>query len=106
MNPCMACQSMILENVFQVFSKIQKSIKQKVIGLSGDYLKLDDYVEIMNKQLAPNKFIISKMSIEKLSSFKFSGVEYLAAMFDYYQTGKMKPDIELSRILNKNLLNF
>ena len=27
-------------------------------------------------------------------------------MFEYYQTGKMKRDIELSKRLNKNLLNF
>jgi hypothetical protein len=93
------------ECVASVFQN-PEDYKSKLIGLSGDYLKLNDYVEIMNKHLAPNNFTNSKMTIEKFSSFQFPGVEDLAAMFEYYQTGKMNRDIELSKRLNKDLLSF
>ena len=93
------------ECVLSVFEKPQE-YKSKILGLSGDKLKLSEYVAILNKQLAPNKFTDSKITVQKFAGLGFPGAEDLAAMFEFFQTGKMQRDIVLTKKLNKNSLNF
>jgi nucleoside-diphosphate-sugar epimerase len=80
--------------------------KSKVIGLSSDNLTIGECVAIMNKHLVPNKFVDSQISLKQYAALGFPGAEELANMFEYYQTGKMQRDINLTKKLNKNLLNF
>ena len=44
--------------------------------------------------------------IVKFLSFGFPGVEDITNMFEYYQTGVMKRDINLAKQLNGQVTNF
>ncbi|CAF0771270.1 unnamed protein product [Brachionus calyciflorus] len=46
------------------------------------------------------------LSLEKFRLNNFPGVEDLAIMFEYFQTGKMIRDIDLAKKLNKSVLSF
>ena len=73
------------ECVVSVFES-KDEYKSKLIGLSGDKLKLDDYIAIMNKHLSPNVFIDSHMTIEKYSHLPFPAAKDMAAMFEFVQS--------------------
>jgi uncharacterized protein YbjT (DUF2867 family) len=91
--------------VLTIFENPQE-YKSNLIGLSGDFLKISDYVAIMNKNLAPNKFIDANITANDYGNLPYPGSKDRAVLFEFYQTGKMVRDINLSKKLNKNLLNF
>jgi uncharacterized protein YbjT (DUF2867 family) len=93
------------EIVLTVFENPQE-YKSKILNIASEYRTIAEYAEIMSKHLAPKKFSDGKISLEDYSKFRFPGVKDLTVMFEYYQTGKMFRDIELSKKLNKNLLSF
>ena len=45
-------------------------------------------------------------SLKRFASFGFQGVEDITNMFEYYQTGVMKRDINLAKQLNGQVTNF
>jgi uncharacterized protein YbjT (DUF2867 family) len=67
--------------------------KSKLLPVAGDLLKPNEIVDALNKNLAPN-------------TFGFPGVEEITNMFEYYQTGVMKRDINLAKQLNGQVTNF
>ena len=83
-----------------------KEFKSSIIGVAGDYLRGVDIVNVLNKHLKPNVFAYGNFSTKTFASFGFPGCVDLANMFEYYQTGKMKRDIKLSKQLNGDVLSF
>ena len=77
--------------------------KSKIVEVAGDHLKGADYVDLMNKHLKPNKFAYANISLPTFASW---GLEEFAHMFEYYQTGKMTRDLNLTKKLNPNTLTF
>lgn len=67
---------------------------------------MSEYIGILNKHLAPNKFIDSQITAQKYGVLGFPGAEELSIMFEFFQSGKMNRDLVLSKKLNKNLLTF
>ena len=79
--------------------------KSKLIGLSGDNLTLSEYAAIMTKHFPPNKFTDSKISLTEFANLNPYTKE-LSIMFEFYSSGKMERDIELTKKLNKNVLSY
>ena len=80
--------------------------KSRIIGIAGDFLTGPEIAEVMNQNLQPNKFIYANISLETFLSWGFPGVEDLTFMFEYYQTGKMHRDLNLTKELNSETLSF
>jgi len=80
--------------------------KSKLLGLAGDKLLVSEYIAILNKHLAPIKFIDSHITAQKFGSLGFPAAEELSVMFEFFQSGKMQRDLEFSKKLNKNVLTF
>ena len=80
--------------------------KNKIVPVAGDKLHPHEIVQTINKHSAPAKYTYANTSLEKFLSFGFPGVEDLANMFEYFQTGKMVRDIELTKKLNKGVLSL
>lgn len=93
------------EAALNVFENPQK-YKSQLLGLAGDKLLVSEYVAILNKHLAPNKFIDSQITAQKFGALGFPGAEELSVMFEFFQSGKMIRDLESSKKLNKNILTF
>ena len=93
------------EAVLTVFENPQE-YKSKLLGLAGDKLLVSEYIAILSKHLAPIKFIDSHITAQKFGALGFSGAEELSVMFEFFQSGKMQRDLELSKKLNKNVLTF
>jgi len=80
--------------------------KNKIIGLAAEQLKLDQVVDLFNQNLSPLQFKNANFTLEKFASLGFPGAEDLSIMFEYFQTGKMQRDIELTKKLNPSLASF
>lgn len=80
--------------------------KNKIVGVAAEHLKLDQVVELFNKNLSPLQFKNANCSLEKFASFGFPGAEDLSIMCEYFQSGKIRRDIELTKKLNPNLSSF
>jgi hypothetical protein len=80
--------------------------KSKILPVAGDQLRPEEIVERLNANLAPNKFSYANFSLEKFLTFGFPGVVDIANMFEYYQTEKMRRDIQLAKKLNAETKNF
>jgi uncharacterized protein YbjT (DUF2867 family) len=80
--------------------------KSKLLPVAGDLLKPNEIVDALNKNLAPNTFMYGNFTLEKFLSFGFPGVEEITNMFEYYQTGVMKRDINLAKQLNGRVTKF
>ena len=80
--------------------------KSKIVGVAGDYLKGTEVTNILNKQLAPNKFVYANLSLDAFRGFGFPGAEELGNMFEYFQLEKMPRDIKLAKKLNPATLSF
>jgi hypothetical protein len=92
----------VVLNVFQN----PEEFKSRVVGVASSYLTGQQYIDKLNQHLAPNKFIYNDMPLDQYEKLPFPGADDLARMFEFYQTEKMERDIELSKKLNKNLLDF
>ncbi|RNA40394.1 nmrA-like family domain-containing 1 [Brachionus plicatilis] len=77
-----------------------------IIPVAGDKLKGKEIEKIINKYVAPVKFLYANTSLEKFRSFGFPGVEDIVNMFEYYQTGKMHRDLNLTKELYKDVESF
>lgn len=93
------------ECVKKIFDK-PSEYKSKIVEVAGDQLKGAEIADVMNKHLKPNMFTYANISLEKYRTFGFAGVEEFANMFEYFQSGKMKRDIGLTKKLNPNTLSF
>jgi len=89
----------------KVFTKPHE-YKSKLLPVASDYLKPNEIVSALNKNLPRQKFMYGNFSLKRFASFGFPGVEDITNMFEYYQTGVMKRDIELTKKLNGQVLNF
>lgn len=92
--------------VASVFGGPLDKYKSKWIGLAADRLKISEVVEILSKQLTPNKFVYDNVSLKEFASFGFPAAKDIAVMYEYLQTGKIVRDIECTKKLNKNILVF
>ncbi len=90
--------------VLGIFEKPEE-YKSKIIGLSGDNLTLNEYAAIMTKHFKPKLFADPKISLTQFANLSPYTKE-LSIMFEFYSSGKMERDMELTKKLNKNLLNF
>jgi len=81
--------------------------KSKLLGVAGDYSKISDIVDTLNKVLGPdmkvtfpgggfNRFMFNNV-------LKFPGVKDIAVMFEYYNTEKIKRDLILTKELNPSV---
>ena len=92
------------ECVLTVFEN-PNEYKSKILSLAGDHLQISEFSSILSKHLAPNVFIDSGMTAKVFSGL-FPGADELAAMFEFYQSGKSIRDIPLTKTVNKNVLSF
>jgi hypothetical protein len=92
--------------VTSIFQNPEK-FKSKLVGLSADNLTQTEYLEIINKYLAPIKVKDGQLTLQQyLDLNKYPGAQDHVDMFEFYQTQKMERDIELTKSLNTNLLSF
>ena len=80
--------------------------KAKIVEAAGDYLRGVEIAEALNNNFPNKKFIYGNVSLDKFKSFGFPGAEEFSNMFEYFQSGKMKRDIVLTKKLNPNTLKF
>ena len=80
--------------------------KSKIVPVAGDKLTGEQMAAVLSKHLAPVQVKYGNVSLEKFLSFGFPGVQDLAVMFEYFQTGKMVRDIENTKKLNKNVIKY
>ena len=80
--------------------------KSRIVGLAADYLTPNEIVAALNKNLQPNTFTNANLSCDTYGTFGFPGATELAHMFEYYQLGKMKRDINLTKQLNPGAMGF
>ncbi|XP_002736731.1 nmrA-like family domain-containing protein 1 [Saccoglossus kowalevskii] len=74
----------------------------KRIGLSGDFCTVAEMAKVLTRHLSPLQFKPGNMTCEQFASLDFPGADDLAVMFEFYQSGKMVRDIELTRKLDPN----
>jgi hypothetical protein len=98
-------QNNIGECVSSIFKNTEE-YKNKVVPLAAVYMSIQDYMSVLNKHLAPNKFIYNDMPAEQFEKLPFPGAFDLARMFEFFQTEKMFRDIELTEKLNTKRLDF
>lgn len=80
--------------------------KSKIIGIASDRKSHNEILELLNKHLAPNKFVNGNVTIEQFAKFPIPKVNEFVAMFEFIRGGHLKRDIELTRKLNKDALNY
>jgi hypothetical protein len=96
---CGDCVSSIFQN--------SEKFKSKLVGLSAENLTQTEYLDIINKHLAPIIVKDGKLTLKQfLEINKFPAAQDYVDMFEFYQSQKMERDIELTKSLNKNLLSF
>jgi nucleoside-diphosphate-sugar epimerase len=83
-----------------------KEYQSQVVGLASEKLTVAEIVATMNKHLAPNQFIDTKITLKQFAALGFPAAQELAVMYEYLQSGRMPRDIYLTKKLNKNLLTF
>ena len=92
--------------VTSIFQNPEK-FKSKLVGLSAENMTQSEYLDIINKHLAPIKVKDGQLTLQQfLELNKYPGVQDYVDMFEFYQSQKMERDIELTKSLNKNLLSF
>jgi uncharacterized protein YbjT (DUF2867 family) len=80
--------------------------RSKILPVAGDQLTADEIVDTLNRNLTPNKFMNGHFTLEKFLTFGFPGVVDIANMFEYFQSGAMKRDINLAKQLNGEVTNL
>ena len=96
---CGDCVTSIFQNPEQ--------FKSRLVGLSAENLTQTEYLDIINKHLAPIKVKDSQLTLKQyLELNKYPGAQDHVDMFEFYQSQKMERDIALTKSLNKNLLSF
>lgn len=80
--------------------------KNKIVELAGDFLTNDEIATKMNQHLGPLHFSNANVTVEQFAAFGFPGAEDLSVMCEYFRSGKMHRDIELTKKLNPSMLNF
>ena len=86
-----------------VFAQPEEFIGKK-IGLSGDRMTMEQYVEKIN-EIAKVKYIYNKMSYEDYSKL-YKGSDDIANMFEFYIRGNPDRDIVLTKQLDPNTKSF
>ncbi len=89
----------------QVFQNPEE-YRSKVIPLASSYLTGPQYVDILGKHLAPNTFFYNQMPLEDYVKLPYPGATDMGNMYEYFDTQKQLRDIELTRKLNTNLIDF
>ena len=92
------------ECVLSIFEN-SEVYKSQLIGIAADNLTLSEYAALMTKHLQPNKFSEAKISLKEFADLSPYTKE-LAIMFEFYSSGKMERNIDLTRKLHKNLLSY
>jgi len=77
----------------------------KKIGISGDKLTMYEYAATMSK-VSGKTVKYNQVPTEVYSKFPFPGAVDLAIMFEFFNSGKVQRDIDLTRHLNPKALNF
>lgn len=90
--------------VASVFSDPGEYIGKK-IGIAGDKLKLEEYATIMSK-VSGKTVKFNQVPPEVFAKFPFPGADDIAAMFQFFNSGKMERDITLTRRLNPKTQDF
>ena len=82
--------------------------KSKLIGVAGEYLKVSEYVAILNKHLSPAKVIHAgrQANRDHLKTLTFPGVDDVIDMFDFFNMEKMTRDLALTKKLNPKVTSF
>jgi len=93
------------ECIRQIF-KQQDEYLGKVVGLSSQKLKVDEYAAILTKGLTERKVEAAKITTEEFAGLDIPAASQLAAMFEFYQSGKVERDIETTRKLNPEISSF
>ena len=90
--------------VAAIFDKPEEYIGKKV-GFSGDKLTLSKYMAIISK-VTGKTVTYNEVPYEVFAKFPFPGADDIAAMFEFFDTGNLKRDIEKTRELNPSTLSF
>ncbi len=77
----------------------------KKIGISGDRLTMAEYTAIMS-EVTGKTVTYNQVSVETFAGFGFPGADDTAAMFEFYDVGKVDRDAKFTRTLNPNTLDF
>ena len=77
----------------------------KKIGISGDKLTIHEYAAIMSK-VSGKTVKYNQVPTEVFAKFPFPGADDLAIMFEFFNSGKIQRDIDLTCYLNPKTLNF
>lgn len=77
----------------------------KTIGLGRESLTTSEYAAIMS-EVTGKTVNYNLVSVDEYAQFPLPAAPDLAAMFEYYDTGIMVMDIELTCALNPNALTF
>lgn len=90
--------------VVAIFNSPDKYIGQKV-GLSGDKLTMDQYAAIISK-VTGKTLKYNQVPPKVFATFPFPGADDLATMFQFFVSGKMERDVEVTRALNPDIITF
>nr|XP_047124256.1 nmrA-like family domain-containing protein 1 [Hydra vulgaris] len=83
--------------------------KSQIIGLCGDYMKIQDLILLLNQELSPLKVYFPGGSFNRFlfkKILKFPGANDIRVMFDYYNHQIMKRDADITKKLNPDVVNF
>ncbi len=104
--PCYLMDVNDIGECVKTIIKNPNEYKNKIIGVAGDKLNIDEIAQVLNKNLEPLQFSNGNFTIETFQAFRFPGVDDLAGMFEFIKSGNFKRDIELTKKINKNVKSF
>ena len=98
------CVGDLGQAVVTILNNPDKYIGQKV-GLSGDTLTMDQYAATISK-VTGKTLKYNQVPPKVFATFPFPGADDLATMFEFFNSGKMKREVELTRTLNPDAVTF
>jgi hypothetical protein len=84
-----------------VFSNPDK-YKNRILSIAGEYIPVSQITALLQKTFPEWTITYS----DKPWTYQFPGSDDLTAMFEYFGTGKMHRDLELTRELNPNTISL
>ena len=87
-----------------IFSNPNKYLG-KAVKIAGDKITLNEYAAIISR-VTGKTVKYNQVSVEVFAKFPFPGAEHVATMFEYFATGLLENDVELTRKINPNTQTF
>ena len=87
-----------------IFSNPDEYLR-KIVKMAGDKISLDEYVAIISR-VTGKTVKYNQVPVEVFAKFPFPSADNIAVMFEFFASGKMPYDIELTRKINPKTQTF